>query len=132
MSDNRIETRADGMAERIGDSLGLVVVLVVYAGIAWMMEVAFKLSPGRILHCRQHPRAACPQGLLWGRVALASGLLRRQGRAAVDASRPRNANARGCVMTRPHDQNLTPENIVAFLGDIFKRSVGRGVGADRA
>jgi predicted HD phosphohydrolase len=27
-------------------------------------------------------------------------------------------------MTRPHDQNLTPENIVAFLGDIFKRRGG--------
>ena len=40
MSDNRIETRADGMAERIGDSLGLMVVLVVYAGIAWMVAQA--------------------------------------------------------------------------------------------
>jgi hypothetical protein len=40
MSDNRAETRADGMAERIGYALGLVVILVVFAGIAWMVAQA--------------------------------------------------------------------------------------------
>ena len=59
------------------------------------MEVTFKLAPGEALHRRQHARAACPQGVFRHRQALAAGLLRRQGRAAVDACGDRGDELQG-------------------------------------
>ena len=59
------------------------------------MEVTFKLRAGRALHRRQHARAACAQGVLRLRQALAAGLLRRQGRAALDARGDRGGRAAG-------------------------------------
>ena len=79
---------------------------------------------GRNLHRRQHPRAACPQGLFGRRLAMAPGLLRRQGRPALDIGRDRSRTRRGGCANERGDIHLTPDTIVAFLGDIFERRGG--------
>ncbi|EHK52977.1 hypothetical protein MAXJ12_32569 [Mesorhizobium alhagi CCNWXJ12-2] len=40
MSDDRAAARHDGLPERIGDLLGAVVIVVVFAAIAWMVALA--------------------------------------------------------------------------------------------
>ena len=87
------------------------------------MQVTLQTCPRRIFHRRQHPRAARAQRLFGGRFALASGLLRGQGRAAVDFGRDRIARAKGDLMTTS-PETLSPETIVAFLSDIFERRGG--------
>ena len=88
------------------------------------MEVLVPPQSRRVLRRRQHPRAACAQGLFRHWNTLAAGMLCRQGWLAVETGGVAAGRRGGSGMTKPDFSSLTRDNIVDFLADIFERRGG--------